>query len=81
MKQKVYLVVSFNNLDNDFRVEGVYSNKRAADKASDRISLADRLINASIHVIKKSVQGTEIIEGYGYNDTKTDFVLIHKEDR
>jgi len=59
VKQKVYLVLEYDN-DNRSRVLGIYSTRKAATKKLSR-SIND---NHTYHIIKKSVQGTELFKGF-----------------
>ena len=65
-KQKVYIVVSFSPVSEltseETRIEGVYANKMAAYVAARRLERTDRLFNATLHVIMKKVNGTELVK-------------------
>lgn len=59
VKQKVYLVLEYD-YKNQSRVLGVYSTRRAATKKLSR-SINDK---HTYHIIKKSVQGTELLNDF-----------------
>jgi len=70
VKQKVYLVVEYNKEDKA-RVLGVYSNELAAKTKIHRSYISGN----SYHVLRKSVQGTEIFPEL----SKNIIVLKNKE--
>lgn len=57
IKQKVYIVLEYDS-DDTSRILGVYNSELAAEKKITRMYVD----GYTYHVIKKSVQGTEVLK-------------------
>lgn len=67
VKQKVYIVIEYDT-KNESRIHGVYVTEEAARNKASRLRNpyhADKL-GHTYHVLKKSVQGTELHEDYNH---------------